>query len=109
MGKVIIRECGDVIIRELMDSDLEKMALYANNERVSINLRDGFPKPFTIENARNFKKMVDTQNPKTYFAIEYMNEYVGNISLTPGTDVYRILALKKTRPIKNGGLMTRAQ
>jgi hypothetical protein len=38
-----------------------------------------------------------------------MNEYVGNISLTPGTDVYRILALKKTRPIKNGGLMTRAQ
>lgn len=89
MEKIVIATDGDVILRELMDSDLEKLAEYANNRRVSINLRDGFPSPYTIDDAKRFKKMVDAQSPKTFFAIEYKNGYAGNISLVPGTDVYR--------------------
>jgi len=111
MEKTIIGIDGDVILREIMDTDLEKLALYANNEKVSINLRDGFPKPFTLENAKNFKKMVDAQNPKTIFAIEYQNNYAGNISLTPGTDVYRKSAeigYFIGEPFWNKGIATKA-
>ncbi|MDD3915430.1 MAG: GNAT family N-acetyltransferase [Bacteroidales bacterium] len=109
--KIIIGKDGDVILRELIDSDLEKLAVYANNEKVSINLRDGFPKPYTIENARSFKKMIDSQNPKTFFAIEYQNDYVGNISLSLGTDVYRKSAeigYFIGEPFWNKGIATKA-
>lgn len=111
MDKNVIGVDGDIILRELMDSDLEKLAIYANNEKVSINLRDGFPKPYTIENARSFKKMVDSQSPKTFFAIEYQNDYVGNISLSLGTDVYRKSAeigYFIGEPFWNKGIATKA-
>jgi RimJ/RimL family protein N-acetyltransferase len=111
MEKIIIGRDGDVVLRELLDSDLEKLALYGNNEKVSVNLRDGFPKPYTMEDARNFKKMIDGQNPKTFFAIEYQNDYVGNISLSPGTDVYRKSAeigYFIGEPFWNKGIATKA-
>ena len=87
MNKNIIAIDGDVVLRELEENDLAFLAKYANNEKVSINLRDGFPKPYTIEDAKKFKEMIDSQTQKTFFAIEYMNNYVGNISLSLGTDV----------------------
>lgn len=111
MEKIIIGTDGDVSLRELMDFDLEKLAIFADNEKVSINLRDGFPKPYTIDSARNFKKMVDSQNPKTFFAIEYQNNYAGNISLSLGTDVYRKSAeigYFIGEPFWNKGIATKA-
>ena len=111
MTKVVIGQDGDVILRELMDSDLEKLAFYANNEKVSDNLRDVFPKPYTIECARSFKEMIDAQTPKTSFAIEYQNNYVGNISLSVGTDVYRKSAeigYFIGEPFWNKGIATKA-
>jgi RimJ/RimL family protein N-acetyltransferase len=111
MEKIIIGKDGDVILRELMDSDLEKLTIYADNEKVSINLRDGFPKPYTIDSAKSFKKMVDSQSPKTFFAIEYQNDYAGNISLSLGTDVYRKSAeigYFIGEPFWNKGIVTKA-
>jgi len=111
MEKRIIASDGDVILRELMDSDLQNLAEYANNEKVSINLRDGFPNPYTIENAKSFKQMVDAQSPKTFFAIEYKGHYVGNISLSVGSDVYRKsaeLGYFIGEPFWNKGIVTRA-
>lgn len=87
--KKIIAKDGEVVLREIMDSDLPKLAEYANDKKVSINLRDGFPNPYTLDDAKRFKTMVDSQQPKSIFAIEYKGEYVGNISLSVGTDVYR--------------------
>jgi len=111
MDKNVIGVDRDVILRELLDSDLEKLVIYADNEKVSMNLRDGFPKPYTIESARSFKKMIDSQRPKTFFAIEYQNEYVGNISLSLGTDVYRKSAeigYFIGEPFWNKGIATKA-
>lgn len=111
MEKIIIGINGNVILRELMDSDLEKLALYANNENLSRNLRDGFPRPYTIECAMDFKNMIDAQNPKTFFAIEYQQEYAGNISLSLGTDVYRKSAeigYFVGEPFWNKGIATKA-
>ncbi len=50
-------------------------------------MRDGFPYPYTTDDARGFIKRFMQFN--TYFAIEYNGEYVGNISLTPCENVYR--------------------
>ena len=108
---IIIAAAGEVVLRELLDTDLEKLVEYANNEKVSINLRDAFPKPYLPEHAINFKKMIDAQNPKTFFAIQYQNRYVGNISLSPGTDVYRKSAeigYFIGEPFWNRGIATKA-
>lgn len=107
----IIAKDGDVILRELTNSDMDKLSEYANNEKVSINLRDAFPKPYTLSDAKKFKKMVDAQNPKTIFAIEYQGNYVGNISLLIGKDVYRKSAeigYFIGEPFWNKGIMTKA-
>lgn len=101
----------DVVLRELLNDDLEKLAEYANNKKVSINLRDAFPNPYSLENAINFKKMVDSQHPKTFFAIQYKENYVGNISLSIGTDVYRKSAeigYFIGEPFWNKGITTKA-
>ena len=86
---MILAKNGDVVIRELEVSDIPKLALYANNEKVSCNLRDAFPNPYTMDDAVRFVEMAAAKDPKTIFAIQYKGDYVGNISLTPGSDVYR--------------------
>ena len=55
--------------------------------------------------------MIDSQTQKTFFAIEYMNNYVGNISLSLGTDVYRKSAeigYFIGEPFWNKGIATKA-
>lgn len=89
MSKCIIAQSGNVCIRYFEEDDIKKMALYANNEKVSVNLRDAFPNPYTVEHANKFYSMIKAQEPVTYFAIEYDGDYVGNISLLVGTDVYK--------------------
>lgn len=101
----------DVRLRELSEEDIPLLAKYANNVKVSINLRDGFPHPYTIDDAKKFVKMVKAQNPVTFFAIEYNGEYVGNISLSVGTDVYRKSAeigYFIGEPFWNKGIVTKA-
>jgi len=65
------------------------MAEIANNEKVAANLRDAFPSPYTLEDARKFISMCLRQVPYQIFAIEYEGEYVGNIGLHRQDDVYR--------------------
>lgn len=109
--RIIIASKDDIVIRELTDSDLPKLAEYANNPKVAINLRDAFPHPYSFDDAVKFKEMVDSMNPKVIFAIEYKGEYAGNISLMPCSDVYRKSAeigYFLGEPFWNKGIMTRA-
>ncbi len=108
---MIIARNGDVALREIEESDIPKLAEYANNEKVSINLRDAFPNPYTIEDAKGFINMVSKQNPKTFFAIEYQGDYVGNISLLVGNDIYKNSAeigYFIGEPFWNKGITTKA-
>jgi len=108
---MVIARDGDVVLRELTGSDLPKLADYANNQKVSMNLRDAFPSPYTLEDARKFLDMVNNQHPKTYFAIEFQGEYVGNISLSTGSDINRKSAeigYFIGEPFWNQGIATRA-
>ncbi|MBN1952787.1 MAG: GNAT family N-acetyltransferase [Bacteroidales bacterium] len=89
MGRRIIGKNGDVLIREFNSEDAAQIAALANNRKISRNLTDAFPNPYTIEEARKFLARMEKQDPKTWFAIEYQGKYAGNISLAPGKDIYR--------------------
>jgi len=80
---------GETKLRRFKKSDAPRMAELANNEKISRNLTDGFPHPYTIEHAEGFLEKYMNQDPVSIFAIEYQGEYVGNIGLVKGTDIHR--------------------
>lgn len=82
-------QSGNIKLRALRLTDAKRIVELANNEKISRNLRDGFPNPYTLADAENFLKRFTNQDPVTFFAIEYNGGYVGNISLVHGNDVYR--------------------
>ena len=82
-------ELENIKLRPLSENDTSELAKLANNKNVSINLRDAFPFPYTLQNAKEFINICKKQNPTTTFAIEWQGKYVGNIGLAIGSDVYR--------------------
>ena len=69
--------------------DRDAIVRYANNRKVSINLRDRFPFPYTARDARNWLDVVVDAKPVTNFAIDVAGEAVGGIGFTPQHDVDR--------------------
>jgi RimJ/RimL family protein N-acetyltransferase len=100
-----------ILLRPLEISDKFRLVEIANNKNISINLRDGFPNPYTLRNAEDFISKVIELNPNEVFAIEWNGEYVGNIGLHKGKDVYRKSAeigYFLGESYWNKGIMTRA-
>ena len=77
-------------VRTWEESDAESLAVHANNAKIWLNLRDAFPHPFTIEDAREFIRSARTQKPETRFAIAVGGQAVGGvgprIQVTPKAD-----------------------
>ena len=69
--------------------DRDQIVKHANNRKVWINLRDRFPHPYTVNDARRWLEMVVDQKPETNFAIAVANEAVGGIGFTVQHDVAR--------------------
>ncbi len=69
--------------------DRDAIVRHANNRKVSINLRDRFPYPYTARDARNWLDSVVDQKPETNFAIDVAGEAVGGIGFTTQYDVGR--------------------
>ena len=102
---------GNIKLRPLRTNDKNRLAELANNSKVAINLRDGFPHPYTTADAEKFIQTFAVQVPQQIFAIEYCGEYAGNIGLHKATDVYRMSAeigYFLGEPFWNKGIMTRA-
>jgi [ribosomal protein S5]-alanine N-acetyltransferase len=76
-------------VRSWKRSDLDSLVRYANNRKVSINLRDIFPYPYTMRDALNWYEIVRDSEPETSFAIAVAEEAVGGIGFTFETDVSR--------------------
>ena len=76
-------------VRSWQWRDRDAIVRHANNRKVSINLRDRFPYPYTARDARNWLDMVVDQKPETNFAIDVAGEAVGGIGFTPQHDVER--------------------
>lgn len=77
------------IVRSWEWRDREAIVRYANNRKVSINLVDRFPYPYTDRDARNWLDGVVDQKPETNFAIDVAGEAVGGIGFSPQPDVKR--------------------
>jgi RimJ/RimL family protein N-acetyltransferase len=102
---------GEVVLRELVPDDKYRLAELANNKKISDNLRDGFPNPYTVADAQSFIEMCLNLTPPQVFAIEYNGVYAGNIGLHKGNDVYRKSAeigYFLGEPFWNKGIMTKA-
>lgn len=80
---------GNIELRSFRKTDAKKMLELANNEKISQNLRDGFPYPYALKDAENFIQNCQSQKIKSSFAIFCNGVYVGNIGLAIGQDIYR--------------------
>jgi ribosomal-protein-alanine N-acetyltransferase len=98
-------------IRTWALSDIDSLAKYANNRNVSINLRDGFPYPYTAEDARSFITFALAKNPTTFLAIATPQEAIGGIGISLNHDVHRLAAEMGYwlgEPFWGRGIMTEA-
>lgn len=79
-------------LRKWQEEDAESLCKHANNENIAKNLRDGFPHPYTLEDAKSWIKMVMENEKDLIYAIEVEGEAAGGIGLHGGKDVYRFNA-----------------
>jgi len=79
-------------IRSWQVSDAESLHRHADNRNVSKQLRDRFPYPYGIEQARLFLDFIARQPTPTVWAIDVDGEAVGGIGIEPDTDVERVSA-----------------
>jgi RimJ/RimL family protein N-acetyltransferase len=108
---MMLLSTDNVTLREFTADDKYRLAELANNPKISINLRDGFPNPYTVADAENFLEKFAGQESSLVLAIEYNGLYVGNIGLHKATDVYRKSAeigYFLGEPYWNLGIMTKA-
>jgi [ribosomal protein S5]-alanine N-acetyltransferase len=79
-----------IVLRPWSEFDAEKLALIADNKNISDNLRDGFPFPYSINDARIWLESILSENtPPRFFAIMLDNVIVGSIGIVTKTDIYR--------------------
>jgi RimJ/RimL family protein N-acetyltransferase len=104
-------ELKNCIIRSYRLADAASLALNANNKKVWLNLRDGFPHPYRIEHAKMFIESATRANPETNFAICVNENAVGGIGYSLHSDVERIAAeigYWLGEPFWGKGIMTEA-
>ena len=80
-------ELASCTVRSWEWRDRDAIVRHANNRKVSINLRDRFPYPYTVNDARNWLEMVVGNEPETNLAIDVAGEAVGGIGFTLQPDV----------------------
>lgn len=80
-------QLGEWRIRSFQEADLDALVRYANNERVSANLMDRFPYPYTQQDGREWLELACHQAEELTFAIASDRELVGGIGLERGADV----------------------
>lgn len=90
----IVIDAGRCALREWRLTDEEPLVRHANDRRVSIDLRDRFPYPYTAAHAGEWLGRNVGVTPATAFAITEpgMDEPVGGVGLMLQEDVQRISA-----------------
>ncbi len=69
--------------------DAESLAGHANNRKIWLAVRDLFPHPYTIQDAREFLQRTISEGSAMKFCIEIDGVAVGGIGVHPGEDVHR--------------------
>ncbi len=92
VGPVFDLKVAGAEVRPWRRGDETSLAAHANNRNVWLHLRDGFPSPYTLEDARRWIALANSFDPATNFAIAVGGDAVGGIGFTLGADVYRLTA-----------------
>ncbi len=79
----------NVTIRKWQLSDIDNLVRYANNKKISDNLADAFPFPYSKEFGLEFIERVSNEQPTKIFAITSENMAIGSIGIFPDQDIYR--------------------
>ena len=79
----------NVKIRKWQLSDIDNLVRYANNKKISDNLADAFPFPYSKEFGLEFIERVSNEKPTKIFAITSENRAIGSIGIFPDQDIYR--------------------
>ena len=79
-------------VRSWRLGDADALARHGNNQKIWINLRDAFPHPYTIDDAREFIKSLRHRTPETTFAIAVNGEAAGSVGFVLRQDVERVTA-----------------
>ena len=78
------------VIRKITENDIPALVKYANNRKVSINLRDRFPFPYTERDGRAWIEKTAAEPPPGHsFIIADERELIGGIGLEMGEDIHR--------------------
>ena len=99
------------VLRPWRAEDAESLAFHANNPNIACNLRDGFPSPYTLENARQWLQISMNDERNFLFVIDVAGNAVGGIGIIPKDDVYRLSAeigYWLSEDYWNRGIMTEA-
>lgn len=83
---------NEYMIRDWRKDDAPGIVKYANNRKISKNLRDGFPYPYNLSDAEEFLTRVRQQDPRVFFALASDSDLIGGIGLGLGEDVHRFSA-----------------
>lgn len=79
-----------ILLRPWSETDASQLALIANNKRIADNLRDGFPFPYSLDDAKRWLgSVIPENNPVKFFAIIIDNRLAGTIGIVSKSDIYR--------------------
>lgn len=80
------------VVRSWQPGDAESIRRHADNRKIWLNLRDAFPHPYAIKDARDFIRGIRGRTPETMFAISVGAEAVGGVGFVLRQDVERVSA-----------------
>lgn len=79
----------EIALRPFHIDDAESLAYHANNPNISKSLNDGFPNPYTYNDAREFIARRKDENIPQILAITYSNKVIGAIGIFLQPNVQR--------------------
>ncbi|WP_020527257.1 GNAT family N-acetyltransferase [Flexithrix dorotheae] len=88
-GPELIYSNSKFLIRPWQIGDEVTLAQNANNKKIWASLKDIFPYPYTIEDAKTWINLANSKSSTSDFAIVVNGDAVGGIGFIPGEDVYR--------------------
>ena len=87
--RLTLRNCD---VRSYKSTDATSLARHANNRKIWLNLRDAFPHPYTLKDARTFIRAALKDRPERMFAISVGGDAIGGIGFSLHRDVERVSA-----------------
>ncbi len=85
-------DCGSFVLRPWHEWDQISLVAHANDREIARQMRDRFPHPYTLDDARAWIACNAGRTPPTHFAIVVDGAAAGSIGLEPGSDIARLTA-----------------